>query len=324
MQWEHTRKLVGDSITETGSIAEPQRRSITNFIALLVNLKQSDLGNLMLPDVWDLGPNPSLRISHAHIRVSYAELSQCRFFIIEPCQSSNHVIWTLAIPDPITAVMCLRRDWGSDLQKIALALLQRGMSFKTLQRMAVAPDFRRPLAELRTYTLGHRPSPFRAIYADYVVYEQLRHEFMNRPRARAAFLHGGLIWRLALHSLGFDHLPSVLDGISPEAVPFGLLLCSNNHTYYDDGLSEEEIDFMCGTYYVRQGKLSLYKSNVMLIFVLSSSGHGYSNILVASAACLECVGLKRRFLVSSLRRLVPNPSRQHSRRSFSRATFVHQ
>ncbi|KAG2039457.1 hypothetical protein BDR03DRAFT_860197, partial [Suillus americanus] len=82
-------------------------------------------------------------------------------------------------------------------------------------------------------------------------YEQLCHEFMNRPRMRAAFLHGGLVWRLALHSLGFDHLPSVLEGISTEAVPSGnLLVGDDGQTYYDDGLSEEEIDFMCGTYYI--------------------------------------------------------------------------
>ncbi|KIK31445.1 hypothetical protein CY34DRAFT_103292 [Suillus luteus UH-Slu-Lm8-n1] len=68
---------------------------------------------------------------------------------------------------------------------------------------------------------------------------------------RAAFLHGGLIWRLALHSLGFDHLPSVIEGISTEAIPFGdLLVGDGGQTYYDDGLSEEEIDFMCGTYYI--------------------------------------------------------------------------
>ncbi|KAG1848862.1 hypothetical protein F4604DRAFT_1593706 [Suillus subluteus] len=117
--------------------------------------------------------------------------------------------------------------------------------------MTVTPNRRRPLSELHTYTLGHRRPPFNPLYADYIVYEQLRHEFMNLPRARAAFLHGGLVWWLALHSLGFDHLPSVLDGISTEAVLFGeLLIGDGGQTHYDDGLSEEEINFMCGTYYI--------------------------------------------------------------------------
>ncbi|KIK32508.1 hypothetical protein CY34DRAFT_19003 [Suillus luteus UH-Slu-Lm8-n1] len=92
---------------------------------------------------------------------------------------------------------------------------------------------------------------FRPVYADYIMYEQHHHEFMNQPRARAALLHGGLIWRLALHSLGFDVLPSVLDGISPEAVPFDLMISINDQTYFDDELSEEEINFMCRTYYVQ-------------------------------------------------------------------------
>ncbi|KAG1844364.1 hypothetical protein F4604DRAFT_1596208 [Suillus subluteus] len=94
-----------------------------------------------------------------------------------------------------------------------------------------------------------RLAHFRPVFADYIVYKQHRHEFMNWPRARAALLHGGLIWRLALHSLGFDVLPSILNSISQEAVPFGLMLDINGQTYFDDELSEEEVDFMCGTYY---------------------------------------------------------------------------
>ncbi|KAG2742036.1 hypothetical protein P692DRAFT_20703030, partial [Suillus brevipes Sb2] len=64
--WDHLRKLLGDSAAETGSIAEPQRQSIKIFIAYLVNLKESDLG-VIPPDVWDLGPDPSLQITHAYI-----------------------------------------------------------------------------------------------------------------------------------------------------------------------------------------------------------------------------------------------------------------
>ncbi|KAG2046348.1 hypothetical protein BDR06DRAFT_977538 [Suillus hirtellus] len=247
--WDHLHKLLGDSAAETGSIAVPQCQSITNFIAYLVNLKESDLG-VILPDVWDLGPNPSLQITHAYIRVSCVNLLQCQYYIIEPHQSPNLLFWTLAIPNPITAVMCLQCNWGPDIKQIGLALLKKGIVFRTLQSMAVMPNFRRPLTELRTYTLGHQSSSFRATYADYVVYEQLHHEFMNQPQARAAFLQGGLVWRLAVHSMGFHHLPSVLDGISTKAIPFGNLLVGNRSAYYDDGLQDEEIDFVCGTYYI--------------------------------------------------------------------------
>ncbi|KAG2063228.1 hypothetical protein BDR04DRAFT_1038832, partial [Suillus decipiens] len=97
--------------------------------------------------------------------------------------------------------------------------------------------------------------PFNPLHADYIIYEQLCHMFMNCPQVRAAFLHGGLVWYLALHSLGFNHLLSVLNGISTEAIPFGkLLIGDGDQTYYNDGLSEEEIDFMCGTYYIDHHK----------------------------------------------------------------------
>ncbi|KAG2111896.1 uncharacterized protein F5147DRAFT_530372, partial [Suillus discolor] len=94
---------------------------------------------------------------------------------------------------------------------------------------------------------------FRPVYANYIMYEQHHHEFMNQPHTRRKMLqllHGGLIWQLALHSLGFDVLPSILDGISKETVLFGLILDIDGQTYFDDELSKEEVDFMCGTYYV--------------------------------------------------------------------------
>jgi hypothetical protein len=57
-----------------------------------------------------------------------------------------------------------------------------------------------------------------------------------------------------LHSLGFDILLSVLIGISQDAVPFGQMLSLNGETHFDDDLSEEEVDFICGTYYVYMSK----------------------------------------------------------------------
>jgi hypothetical protein len=265
-QWVHICKLVGD----TGDIAttpDAQKHVITCFIGYLVTLPKSQLSDIP-SDLWDLGPDTSLSASNACIRVSYIQLPQQRFYVIEPSTSPNLLVWKLVVPDATTAVMCLRRDWGSDIMKIALNLLRRGIAFKTLQPIGVAPHVRRPLTELRTYSLGYKLPHFTAVYADYIVYEQHRHEFMNQPRARAALLHGGLIWRLALHSFGFDDLPSVLDGLSREAVPFGLMLSINGQTYFDDELSEEEEDFICGTYHIYTGKFSTHINSSAYISII--------------------------------------------------------
>ncbi|KAG2087260.1 uncharacterized protein F5147DRAFT_658997 [Suillus discolor] len=116
-----------------------------------------------------------------------------------------------------------------------------------------------PFSELRAYSPGCKPLHFKAVFADYVVYKQCCHEFMNQPHMRATLLHGRLIWQLALHSLGIDHLPSVLDGISWEAVPFGLMLCSNDQSHFDNALLEEEIEFICGMYYMNKNDGSVEK-----------------------------------------------------------------
>jgi hypothetical protein len=64
---------------------------------------------------------------------------------------------------------------------------------------------------------------------------------MKEDHAQATLLHGGILWQLALHSLGFNILPLVLIGISQDAVPFGQMLSLNGETHFNDDLSEEEV-----------------------------------------------------------------------------------
>ncbi|KAG1866761.1 hypothetical protein F4604DRAFT_1928059 [Suillus subluteus] len=236
-QWAHLCKLVGDDPTNIASIPEAQKHVIICFIGYLITLPQSQLLDV-LPDLWDLGPDPSLLISNAHIQIFYVQQLEWWLYIIKPHLSLSLVPWKLAVTDVTTAVMCLRHDWGLDITKITHNLLEKAITIKTLLPIHVLPHN------------DHRLPCFRPVYANYIVYEQHHHKFMNQPHAKAALLHGGLIWQLALHSLGFNVLPSVLDGISWEAVPFGLLLDINGQTYFDDELLDKEVDFMCGTYYV--------------------------------------------------------------------------
>ncbi|KAG2348629.1 hypothetical protein BDR05DRAFT_996001 [Suillus weaverae] len=198
------------------------------------------------------GPDSSLSASNANIRVSYIHMSkQQLLYVIQLCPPPSLVPWNLVVPDAAMALMCLCHNWGYDIVEIARNLLQKGIAFKTLLPMAVLPCVWCPVMELCTYLLGYKPPTFSAVYADYVMYEQYHHEFMNQPHARAALLHGGLIWWLALHSIGFDALLSVLNGISQEAVPFGLMLSIDGQTYFDNKLLlEEEVDFICGMYYI--------------------------------------------------------------------------
>ncbi|EGO28800.1 hypothetical protein SERLADRAFT_406204 [Serpula lacrymans var. lacrymans S7.9] len=63
--------------------------------------------------------------------------------------------------------------------------------------------------QLDQYSLGWRPTGYQADYTDYVVYQQKRDTLMSQPRARAALLKGGIVWRLAVESFGWDNLAHV-------------------------------------------------------------------------------------------------------------------
>ncbi|KAG1879185.1 hypothetical protein F4604DRAFT_1923341 [Suillus subluteus] len=207
-QWAHLCKLVGNDPAYITSIPDVQKHIITCFIGYLVTLPLSQ----------------------------FLERKYLSFL----CTTTQ----AAALHHRAAVVNSGALETG-DITKIAHNLLEKGIAIKTLQPISVAPHAQRPLMELHTYSLGHVLSPkdrrlphFRPVYADYIMYEQHCHEFMNQPHARVALLHGGLIWQLALHSLGFDVLPSALDSISREAVPFGLTLDINGQAYFDDELSE--------------------------------------------------------------------------------------
>ncbi|KAG1856486.1 hypothetical protein C8R48DRAFT_674910 [Suillus tomentosus] len=115
--------------------------------------------------------------------------------IVRDSDVQKHVVTCLpgvTLHNPAKQIS-LHRDWGSNISTIALKLLHKGITFKTLQPMAVSPEARHLLSELHTFLLRYFWPPFKAIYADYIAYEQYRHEFMNEDCVRPALLCGGVL-----------------------------------------------------------------------------------------------------------------------------------
>ncbi|KAI0673658.1 hypothetical protein C8Q78DRAFT_969006 [Trametes maxima] len=97
--------------------------------------------------------------------------------------------------------------------------------------------------------LGWRLQGFRPTEWDYRVYEERAYEILVSPHGRAAILHGGLIWRLALEILGSDTLERAVQGPSEGVFQYAQAVKPRHGpTYYDDALTPEEIDIICGTY----------------------------------------------------------------------------
>ncbi|KAI0368512.1 hypothetical protein BV20DRAFT_919005, partial [Pilatotrama ljubarskyi] len=107
-------------------------------------------------------------------------------------------------------------------------------------------------------SLGWHPATFKPTRWDYAAYEARAYEILASvrtpsPRGRAAILQGGLIWRLALEFLA-DVAPSrATGGPSQDTYRCGQSIQpAHRPAYYNDALSTEDIDIICGTYKIYQ------------------------------------------------------------------------
>jgi hypothetical protein len=152
--------------------------------------------------------------------------------------------WTLLVTDPIAVLQCLRKSPGPKTTDIAKYLARHGIPFQTVIR----PTQRiMPITPTSVF-LGWRRQGYQPDHIDYTDYEAKRDAFLESPRARAALLMGGIVWRLAKHSLNLD---CVLSGPSSQARYHGL----RHHSKMlgdtiDDELTSDEIDLICGVYWI--------------------------------------------------------------------------
>ncbi|KAH9939686.1 uncharacterized protein BXZ73DRAFT_43444, partial [Epithele typhae] len=81
-------------------------------------------------------------------------------------------------------------------------------------------------------------------------------EFLLTPRGGAAFLRGGIIWRISMEVLGDGALEEAItrsqEGPSSDArdASAAIVLSRSGDEYHDDMLTPEEEEFVCGTYLV--------------------------------------------------------------------------
>ncbi|KAI0643574.1 hypothetical protein C8Q79DRAFT_914497 [Trametes meyenii] len=100
--------------------------------------------------------------------------------------------------------------------------------------------------------LGWRLQTFRATEWDYCIYEARAYEILTSPRGRAAILEGGLIWRLALEIFGNQVHRRAVEGPSEGVSKYAHKVAVGRETYFDDALTPEEIDIICGTYKIAE------------------------------------------------------------------------
>ncbi|KAJ7300675.1 hypothetical protein DFH08DRAFT_725106 [Mycena albidolilacea] len=151
-----------------------------------------------------------------------------------------------------TALEIVRQGWGPTLDEIIEKLLGRNISFSVCsrhQQIRVGPPPRRQMYS----GLGFRSQRYAPDAHDYQSYVAIREQFLRSPRGRCAKSYGGIVGRLACTLISDAE---VLRGPTDEVTVDGLCMWDGHseYAYWDDYLTDQEIDLICGVYHISTGK----------------------------------------------------------------------
>lgn len=220
---------------------------------------------------WDIANGNRMSISSSELfrRMYVIERTgnpggEDKWFVFDFRESAT-VPWMVAVPNVIDALFVCRLDRprarGSPLTdfEIARELLNHGIQFSTLLPVKPLPRSIGPVI-----TVPVRLPGYKFTQDDYYAYEQQRAALLSEPRvARSALLRGGIVWRLAVATLSFD---DVLEGPTTAATlqRQGIIVKTNDDStdLCDDGLSQLELDIICGLHHCYTGMYFLPFSSV--------------------------------------------------------------
>ena len=173
------------------------------------------------------------------------------YYILRPILGASHT-FELGLTSAASVVEILRNQWGPELSDIARELLARGIEFQTFVQGDPRPRTPERLVP-RFSGLGYRPPQYKPDHIDYAAYERRRDRLLS-SRGRAALLMGGIVARLAREAVSFD---DVCNGPSDRVFWDGTVLFnerSPSSGYWDDSLTPDELDIICGVYKVATGE----------------------------------------------------------------------
>lgn len=194
--------------------------------------------------LWDLnyGNEAALARQSDHDVVIHSyPAGDCTYYVVEPKNKCSVEPWRVVVTSAATALECLRRRWGGSRTSLARELLVRGIPFSTMGHL---PPPLLGFESLTSYKHAARDVGYVPDRYDFKQYEEhLRVFFLDRSKARAALLRGGLSWRIAREIIGHNLDYAVMSGPSSQARTYITLSSSE---LWEDRLSESELDFICG------------------------------------------------------------------------------
>ncbi len=186
------------------------------------------------------------------------------WYILSNRQTDAPPVFTILLASAASVVEILRREWGPRLIDIAEKLIQRGIPFHAalqdsqhhLQRSSLQPCYG---------LLGYRPANYEPDRLEFATYQALCRNFLTSQRGRAALLAGGILGRIAKDFISNDE---VYPGPSHDVFKTGLSFVADGEaapTFWDDALTDDEINLLCGVYKVDTGRGKGDESQLSLI-----------------------------------------------------------
>ena len=138
---------------------------------------------------------------------------------------------------------------------IACYCLDWGIPFSTrVRHVLTSPPHCPPNVDSSlNVSLSWHPQDYQPNAVDYESYEAARDSFLSQLHARAVVMQGGILWHLVFESIDNN---AVLIGLTDEAFIRGDVVCfDTNLECWDDKLTDEDINLICGVYKVYTGML---------------------------------------------------------------------
>jgi hypothetical protein len=249
--WPTIRKYLGNGWQ--ASWAEPPKSIQESLSVFFGYLSAAQTLRDIPRSIYDiLDNNAGLFGQLQKVRVRSEILSQTLHYIISLQKEEQGAGFfdCIVLTSAAAVVEILRQGWA-DLSTISHGLFEKGIAFHTCVRAPGKLLKKKPTP--RYGGLGYHPMKTDLGLIDFVAYESRRNQFLCSPRGRAALLAGGIVARIAREALSVEDVDrgpsdSVFeDGLCLESSPLSL-------AYWDDCLTGDEVDLICGVYRVDTGK----------------------------------------------------------------------
>jgi hypothetical protein len=274
LDWQGVLLALGIVKDPCKFLSDNDMNSITVFISWLSSKRYDKL-----PEELDtLNPHNRLTTS---VSFDFRDVRRPteKLFIFDT-RPSSACSWILGVESAAAAFYVCRyiltNPVGHTVLTIADRLLKKGVPFCTLLLLTTRDV--EPLSA-KSQPLSSRNPNYHYTAEDFEGSMLACKDLLKSPHGRAVLLRGGIVGRIAREFLSLD---AALAGPSVEVTEHqaGFMSPSHlqDHCYWDDDLSDREINVICGTYVLWTGE---WANNSMVSFLIYRKGYGKQTVTLS-------------------------------------------